>query len=131
MTTKELEKNIATLPYYTLEDFNKDAKTYVEAIRTGRMICIVKSVSKSGMSRVLSFHSCEVGNERAWYRQYNCFFIALGYKESRSKEGFTVSGCGMDMTFATNYNIIHRLTSLDLLDKSECESMAQMTPTNF
>jgi len=131
MTTKELEKNISKLSCYDLDAFNKDAKTYIEAIRTGRMVCVIKSVSKSGMSRVLSFHSCEIEEPRAWYRQYNCLFIALGYKENRNKEGFTISGCGMDMIFATNYNIIHRLTSLGLLDKGDCDTLAQMTPTNF
>ena len=55
----ELNKAIAKtkINYYTVEDFVKDAHTYIQAIKERRMICVLKSVSSSGMSRVLSFHS--------------------------------------------------------------------------
>jgi hypothetical protein len=95
------------------------------------MLCVIKSVSKSGMSRVISFHSCEdyVGENRSCYTQYWAFFTALGYTESRNGNGFTIGGCGMDMVFHTNYTIIHRLYSLDFITKQECDFMAQQTPT--
>ena len=132
MNTKEIEKNIAKkLPYYNMEQFAQDAQTYINAIREGRMICVIKSVSKSGMSRVLSFHSIEKGTERHWARQYNCLFIALGYTESRNRDGFTIGGCGMDMVFHTNYTIIYRLESLGYITKEECDKLAQQTPVVF
>ena len=131
MERKIIEKTIAKkLNYYSWEQFESDARTYIAAIREGRMMCSIPSVSKSGMSRVISFHSCEHGSDgRFYYRNYNCFFIALGYTESRSEKGFTIGGCGMDMVFHTNYSIMGNLCSLGLITKDECDRLSQQTPT--
>lgn len=130
MTTQELTKAIAKLgnEYYTEEDFKRDAKIYIQAIKEGRMLCTIQSVAKSGMSRVLKFNSCEIGDSgRGWYRQYNMLFKVLGYKEK--DYGFRVSGCGMDMVFHTNYCNIRDFYNLGLIDEEECDKLSQMTPT--
>jgi hypothetical protein len=96
------------------------------------MINVIKSVSASGMSRVIKFTSCKKGNNKQYYqRNYNCLFIALDYTESRNKDGFSISGCGMDMVFHTNYSIIHKLHRLGFINKTECEKLAQMTPNTI
>lgn len=129
MKKQDLQKNIDTLEYYGLEQFEQDVQTYVSAIRQRRMLCIIHSVSASGMSRTISFHSCEIGkNGDCWYRQYWSFFKAMGFTALRDKDYFRINGCGMDMVFDTNYRIIHNLGRLGYLDEKEVENLAQMTP---
>jgi hypothetical protein len=127
---KSLMKYFNNDRFYDAERFISDANNYIQAIKTGRMFCIIKSVSTSGKSRVIKFNSTEINKENnCYYRQYNCFFLALGYKEGRKGDGFPISGCGMNMIFHTNYSIIHKLTKLGFLTKSECEKLCQQTPT--
>jgi hypothetical protein len=127
---KELNKKIAKLSYYELENFYNDAKAYIKAIKERRMICIIKSVSASGMSRNLKFNSCEHYKDNFGYRQYFMLFKSLGYSEARAKDGsFNISGCGMDMVFHTNYSIIHDLKRLGFINDEECRKLAQDTPT--
>ena len=127
--TKEIEKAINAQRCYSVEAFEKDCLTYINAIESGRMMCTIHSVAKSGMSRVLSFHSCESqhNSNKCYYRQYRSLFYALGYKESG--EGFSVNGCGMDMVFHTNYSIIHDMERMELVTKEQCEHLCQQTPT--
>jgi hypothetical protein len=107
------------------ESFLNCAKDYIAAIRQKRMICVIRSVSKSGMSRVLKFHSFE----KPYIRNYYSLFIALGYR--KVDNGFRISGCGMDMIFHTNYSIIHDLCRLGFITKDECNGLAQKTPTTI
>ena len=37
----------------------------------------------------------------------------------------SASGCGMDMLFATNYDIIHTLHRMKFISKAKCETLAQ------
>jgi hypothetical protein len=129
MKKEELLKNILGLKYYDLEQFEKDVNSYVAAIRQRRMLCRIHSVSASGMSRTISFHSCEIGKDgNGWYRQYWSFFKAMGFTALRDKDYFRINGCGMDMVFDTNYRIIHNLGRLGYLDKKDVDDLAQMTP---
>ena len=78
-SNKEISKLINKLSYYSVEQFIKDAQCYVKAITERRMLCIIKKVSSSGMSRNIKFHSCELSNyesNTSYYRNYNQFFIA-------------------------------------------------------
>lgn len=133
--SKEVIKAIAKNEYYSEEQFINDAKKWVEAIKQGRVICTVASVSKSGMSRKLKFLSYEPSTykeeQRGHYRQYNVMLECLGFKFSRDSWSITVNGCGMDMIFHTNYTIMHNFKTMGIITKEECESLAQMTPTNF
>ena len=130
---KELMKNINSLKYYSIDQFVNDANRYINAIKENRMLCIISSVSKSGMSRKLSFKSCEKNtpSERYSYTQYICLFKALGYKEYQNSGTFQINGCGMDMVFHTNYSIIHNLHKLELIDKKDCDTLCQCTPVCF
>ena len=125
---KELFKNINKQSYYTIESFIKDAKTYIKAVKEGRILYTVKRVSSSGMSRLSNVTSCERGDKnyykKYYYRNYNQMFLALGY--SVNKEGIIrVHGCGMDMLFATNYNLINAFHRLGFISKKQCETLRQ------
>jgi len=132
-TNKELVKSIGKLNYYTIENFISDAKCYIKAIEQRRMICVIKSVSASGMSRQLKFNSCEKGKDGGfWYRQYINMFLALGYSESKNNNGaFVIGGCGMDMVFHTHYSIIRSLRNMGFITDDKCRTLEQMTPTTL
>jgi hypothetical protein len=124
-------KGINKVNHYTPENFLTDAKDYINAIKSGRMFCIIESVSASGMSRVIKFHSFQGTTKHGYYRQYWCFFRVLGYTQAKNSDGFRINGCGMDMIFHTNYTIIHDLKKLGLITPEECGKLAQQTPTKL
>jgi hypothetical protein len=127
---KTFVKKLNTLRYYSNEQFINDAKRYISAIKQGRMLCNIGSVSNSGMSRTMSFKSCEKSGKRYYYRNYTCLFICLDYSETNDKNGyFRIGGCGMDMVFHTNYTIIHMLYRYGFITKNECNSLAQQIPS--
>lgn len=129
---KEIIKNIKSLNYYSISQFIGDCERYIKAIEEGRIIADVVSISSSGMSRRLKFLSCErvkgIKKIRYIHCNYNCFLNSLGYKTRNSDFSFNVNGCGMDMIFATNYDIIHSLYNLGFINKKQCDRLAQMTP---
>lgn len=125
---KELMKNINNNKYYTSEMFLSDAQQYIKAVNSGRMICIIKKVSPSGMSRNLKFMSAEGKKSEHYHRQYINLFLAMGYKEVENTGTFRINGCGMDMVFATNYNIINKLIRLGILREEIGKVLAQKTP---
>ena len=125
---KTFVKKLNTLRYYSNEQFIKDARCYISAIKTGRMLCNIGSVSASGMSRTISFKSCEKSDKRYCYRNYVCLFICLDFGTEYINGYFRINGCGMDMVFHTNYTIIHMLCRYGFITNKECESLAQLTP---
>jgi len=126
MKTREIEKLIEKLgdEYYTSDRFVFDAKEWIKCIGNGTTMCIVVSVSRSGMSRRLKYVSFVGGHYRVWSR----FFSALGYKPD-GNNAITVSGCGMDLNFNHCYNVAHKLHSLGLLSKLRLSGVSQSTPT--
>lgn len=126
---KELSKKIESNCYYSVDQFISDANRYIKAIEQGRMFCIIDSVSKSGMSRVLRFVEWSKGQKNYNFMNFYAFFGALGFIESG--DGFRISGCGMDMVFHTNYSIIHKLHKLGFIDMKKRDVLAQRTPTTF
>jgi len=135
MSDTSLVKDINNVPYYSVDTFISDAEAYVKAVRENRMINVIGSVSSSGMSRKIKFTSCEkyAYNDNEYYqRNYSCLFRALGYKESKNSYGyFTISGCGMDMIFHTNYSIMHSFCRYGFITKEECDKLAQRTPSTI
>ena len=127
--SKEVLKKLAKEKYYTADNFERDANDFVKGIEQGRVICIIGSVASSGMSRTMRFMSFQ-GSESGYYRNYTMFFEVMGYKCNR--DGFfRVSGCGMDMVFATCYNVMHDLKRMGIITAEECERLAQKTPTTI
>ena len=131
-SNKELQKNFKKLYHFTSEDFIQNAERYIKACKENRIFCVIHSVSKSGMSRKLSFNEANFNNEgKGYFLNFTALFTALGYSDRNQNGEFTVNGCGMDMVFHTNYSIIHNLYNLGMLTKEECETLAQNTPTTF
>lgn len=133
---KELQKNMKKLSHFDDNQFVNNALAYIKAIRERRMLCVIESVSASGMSRVMKFHSFEIykkkGNYgRGYYRNYYAFFEAMGFTPAKNSDGFRINGCGMDMVFHTNYTIIHDLHRLGFITKEECDKLAQETPAKL
>lgn len=129
---KQLAKQLSKLSHYEVKDFLRDANDYIKAIKSGRMFCIIHSVSKSGMSRNIAFHSWQGGKSKGYYRQYYALFKTLGYTPAAgNRDAFRVNGCGMDMIFHTNYTIIHDFKRLGIITKKQCEKLAQQTPAKF
>lgn len=127
----ELEKRLKKIGLYSVEELTKDAVEYCNAIKEHRMVCVIHSVSSSGMNRNLSFMSCEKSNtpDRYYYRNYFQLFLALGHKRAK-RDGFIVNGCGMDMIFSTNYNIIKDLIYYNIIS-ADLDYLSQETPTNL
>ena len=131
-SNKEILNNMKKLNHYSVEQFVNDAQRYIKAIKEGRVINCIGSVSSSGMSRNIKFLSCEKGKYGFNYLNFTCLFIALGYTEGSKGYGyFRVNGCGMDMIFHTNYSNIHRLSRLGFLNAKQCAELAQKTPTTI
>lgn len=132
---KWLVKNIYKMTYFDIDDFIRTGMTYIKAIKEGRMINSIGSVSSSGMSRTIKFMSTEkskTGGMEYFHRNYWAFFKALGYTEARSKDGyFSIGGCGMDMIFDTNYRNIHYLHRWGFISRKQCDRLAQMTPNTI
>ena len=125
-------KNMNRYTYeVTPEDFIDHAKRYIKATKEGRMVCSIGSVSSSGMSRTMKFvemaKNTYTPNKFQLLNFYQ-FFDILGHTKVRGSDYFRVSGCGMDMVFATNYNIIRELHGLGLLNKPSCRKLEQETP---
>lgn len=69
--------------------------------RGHRLLAIVNSVSRSGMSRRIEFYGAEKGEiSRIGYYMSKI----LEWPYNVDKGGFLVSGCGMDMIFHTLYS---------------------------
>ena len=127
---KWLRKNIEKQSWYDEDQFYHDCLRYVKAIKERRVICSIGSVSRSGMSRTMKFLECSKGTYNFNYLNFFVFFKVLGYSESRAMEHyFTIHGCGMDMVFHTNYTNIHYMRNLGVINKKQCDSLAQQTPS--
>ena len=126
---KKIRKAINDNEFYSVEQFINDGKRYIKAIKDRRMLCIITSVSRSGMSRRMKFIAPEKSKYNGQYSYLNfyAFLKALGYSFN-DDFAFYVGGTGMDMVFATNYNIIHKLGRLGFLNKQQVETLAQYTP---
>lgn len=131
LSDKELSKGIKKVSYYDAERFLSDAKRYVKAIREGRVICSIGSVSNSGMSRTIKFLAPEKSkhDKKYYYSNFFAFMKSLEFSPVRDSDYFRINGCGMDMIFHTNYSIMHRLERLGIISKKDCEVFAQMTPS--
>lgn len=113
----------------TNECFIEHCKRYVKAVKEGRMICSIDSVSNSGMSRTMKFLEMSKGsNGQHYLLNFYQLFDVLGYTKVKNSDYFRIGGCGMDMVFATNYNIIHQIHGLGLINKKACSVLAQKTP---
>ena len=131
-SNKELQRNLKKLYSFDSEDFIRNSERYIKACEENRMFCVIHSVSKSGMSRKLSFYESTFSKEgKGVFLNFTALFIALGYSDRNRDGKFTINGCGIDMVFHTNYSIIHSLYNLGMITNEECYTLSQNTPTIF
>lgn len=123
--SNEVIKNIAKNTYYSEDAFINDAKTYIKAVESGRIQYTVLTVSNSGMSRQIAITSYEGTMKKGYYRSYYSFLTALGYRFNKDRDGVIVTGCGMNMLFATNYNIIGHLKFMGLISDKKAKILQQ------
>jgi len=123
--SEDVLNRISKEDYYTKECFIEDVKCYLKAVKSGRILYTVTSVSRSGMSRNILIKSFEGTMRKGSYRTYYNFLKILGFRFVNNSDSIRVSGCGMNMLFATNYNIIHKLHKLGFIGKHQCEILAQ------
>lgn len=129
-SNKELMKGLRKIDL-TIERFISDAQTYLKAVKERRISYTVDTVSRSGMSRTIIITSCEKsiynGKRSFFYRQYNAMLEVMGYRVKRGyRDAIRVGGCGMNMLFATNYNIVWTLHRLGFINRKQCDVLAQV-----
>ena len=124
--TKEVLKRIEKEEYYSVDDFISDCKTYIKAVKSGRVLYEVTHVSTSGVSRNINIKSYEGKMSQGYYRSYSLMLKVLGYKFAYTYSwDIKVSGCGINMLFATNYNIIHTFERFGFITKKTCVILSQ------
>lgn len=123
--TKEQLKRLSKEKYYDESDFIKDCKIYIKALKDNRVKYMVTHVSTSGMSRNINIISFEGNMTNGRFRNYNMMLTVLGYSFDKYSNDIIVKGCGMNMLFATNYNIIHTFKSMGLIKNKTCEILSQ------
>ena len=125
--TNEIKKAMESDDYYTIDRFIQDAKRYIKALKSGRLLYTVTNVSKSGMSRDIDIRSFEGTMSKGSYCTYYSLLHALNFNfVSKYSNEIRVKGCGMNMLFATNYNIIHTFKNIGLISEKECTILSQL-----
>ena len=77
-------------------------KSLLEILKPGDVVhCILRHVSRSGMSREISFRTVD--------RDITYLFALVGDYRRGKSDGLKVTGCGMDMGFAVVYDVSRRL----------------------
>ena len=124
--SKDIEKRLSKEEYYTKEMLLDDIQDYIKALKEGRLQYLVMNVSQSGMNRNILIQSCEQSKttNNFYFRQYSRMFEMLGYKSDKDYY-VKVSGCGMNMLFATNYYLIQTFKSMNIISESEANILAQ------
>ena len=122
--TNDIKKEIEKTKWYNEESFIKDCNIYIEAVKSGRVLYEVVSVSASGMSRKVIIRSFEGTMEKGFYRNYRQMLEIFGHKMNKDYS-ITVKGCGMNMLFATNYDLIGQMERLGFIDKELSDDLKQ------
>ena len=77
-----------------------NAERFLKAVREHRILCNIKRVSRSGMSRVIGVYEIQNDeNGRPNILQFNWFLGQMGWTYSDKDHAIRVGGCGMDMIF--------------------------------
>lgn len=84
----------------------KDSREFLQKFiaEGGKVYAIIRSVSKSGMSRTMSFVGIKPGDPDMWHLTHR---VAQSLSKKtvrvRGSDAVRVNGCGMDMCFYTVY----------------------------
>ena len=88
-----------------------NAERFIKALKDGRIVCSVKRVSSSGMSRVIAVREMVKLKDVKRYTlyQFDWFIQQMGWSEDKQTGATKVNGCGMDMVFHLLYTVAHNL----------------------
>jgi len=113
------------------EAFVDHVRRYIKATKESRLICCINHVSQSGMSRNMKFVEMNKSkyNNQHGLRNFYEMLNVLGY--SFKGDYMKIGGCGMDMVFATHYNIIHNFERMGFITKKTCSTLEQMSPNTI
>lgn len=124
MADKKIMNQLKKMEHYKPSMFVKDGMRYLKAVEEGRIQYNVESVSPSGAARQIKILSCErIKCRKFVYMSYISFLEALGFKTRDFN--IIVRGCGMDMLFVTNRNIILSLKELGFISHKKADVLAQ------
>lgn len=123
--TSEILNNLKKESYYNEADFIKDAKEYIAAVKSGRILYTVTHVSVSGMSRKINIKSFEGKISKGFYRNYYAMLKAMGYKFGSGDNDLIANGFGMNMLFKTNYDIVMSFYRMGFITKKTSDILAQ------
>ena len=117
---------------YDATDLYSNALQWLDAQKRGALLCVVKKVSRSGMSRTFQYIAYQKGSKYpGGYRQFDVFLYTLMGYQLDNRDGIKRGGCGMDMNFDTVYSVAHKLYSLKLINKTQLATYSQNTPSCF
>lgn len=103
-----MKKDVAK--YLQSENGKRNAERFLKAVREHRILCNVKRVSSSGMSRVIGVYEIQNDeNGRPHILQFNWFLGQMGWTYSDKDNAIRVGGCGMDMIFHLLYTTVENL----------------------
>ena len=115
--------------YLETNEGKQNAKRFILALEEKRLLCVVKNVSSSGMSRQIFFGEMHfedhrpLGNSSAAVYQFNWFFGQLGFRYRQDSALVSVYGCGMDMIFHTLSNVCGILKEAGFVLPSDWSSL--------
>lgn len=104
--------------------FTKEVERYVKAITSGRMLCVIDSVSTLEFTELTR---CK--NTRQYHlHNFHELFSMLGFKKAIDADYFYIDSHGMDIVLYANNSIIQRFYTLGLLTQKQSNELAQKIP---
>ena len=93
---------------YTASEVAEARTRLLDVLKPGDTVyCILRHVSRSGMSRVISLYA-KTPDGMQWLDPF-ALKLGVGSGMDNKREGLKVGGCGMDMGFALVYELAHAL----------------------
>ena len=117
--------NAAKLGGTTPEHLQTLVNGFIKALQENRVLCVVRHVSKSGMTRHFSYIQ---SHKNGGFASYPSLWEGMGFKLSKDYD-VIAGGCGMDMNFHTIYSLVHGFYNNGWISKKAFEKLSQMTPT--
>ena len=97
---------MARLTKAQLAEQNEARETLRGILQPGDKVqCVLRHVSRSGMSRDIDFYVAKIDDNGKPYLQYLTGYISTALDDPMTKRGLKVGGCGMDMGFHVVWNL--------------------------
>ena len=113
---------------YTEKEFKRDAARYVAAVKEGRLLCKIVSISRSGMSRTLEIFELAKCGDMFHPYGFCAFLEALGFTMTPHKDAIRIRGCGFDATYETHAHVVSALVTIGIITEAEAVSLRKIAP---